>query len=234
MLETLNTVLRESWERFVLEAVRVLPNLLGALLIVVVGAALGLGAGRATRWLLEGTRADRAAERLGVMTPLRRIGVSSMAALLASLVRWGITLAAFIPALYSLDAQIASDLVRRFLLYLPHLVVAAVLLWAGALLSRFVGRSVLIASVNAGFQSARFLGGAARWATMLVVLAVALEHLGIGRSTVLAAFAILFGGVTLAAALAVGLGSQDFVRRWLAERARDETKPDSQETFHHW
>ena len=60
---------------------------------------------------------------------------------------------------------------------------------------------------------------------MLVAVAVAFEHLGIGRGTVLTAFAILFGGVTLAAALAVGLGSQDVVRRWWASKDADAASP---------
>jgi hypothetical protein len=69
---------------------------------------------------------------------------------------------------------------------------------------------------------------------MLVAVAVALEHLGIGRVTVLIAFAILFGGIMLATALAVGLGSQDIVRRWLAQYLeRDEIRQDDT-GIRHW
>lgn len=233
MLDRLQLVLRESWEGAAIEVTRFLPHLLGAIVLILVGAALGGLAGRVTRWLLSRARADLAAERLGFMGPARRLGVESPSAFLARLVRWGITLAAFVPALYSLDARLAADLVRRFLLYLPHLVVAIALLWAGLLVSRFVGRSVLIAAVNSGFGSARLLAALARWGIVLVVLAVALEHLGIGRATVLTAFAILFGGVTLALALAAGLGSQEVVRQWWAGRLRLPEKPE-QEPFRHW
>jgi hypothetical protein len=83
-------------------------------------------------------------------------------------------------------------------------------------------------------RAARLLAGATRSAVMLVAIAVAFEHLGIGRATVVTAFAILFGGVTLAAALAVGLGSQDIVRRWLDGQfaARPPSKPD--DPIQHW
>jgi hypothetical protein len=233
MLARLQAVLQESWESVALEATRVLPHLLGALVLILVGAALGLLAGRVTRVLLESAKADRAAERLGVMGTLRRLGVESVPAFTGRLVRWGITLAAFVPALYSLDARLAADLVRRFLLYLPHLVVGIALLWVGALVSRFLGRSVLIAAVNAGVSSARVLAAMTRWGVMLVVLAVALEHLGIGRATVLTAFAILFGGITLAAAIAAGLGSQDMVRQWWEGRLQLPRK-EEQQPFRHW
>jgi hypothetical protein len=53
-----------------------------------------------------------------------------------------------------------------------------------------------------------------------------LDHLGIGRSVLLLAFAILFGGIVFAAALAIGLGARDAVsralERQLRETARDE------------
>lgn len=69
---------------------------------------------------------------------------------------------------------------------------------------------------------------------MLVTVAVAFEHLGIGRATVLTAFAILFGGVTFAAALAVGLGCQDRVRRWV-EAQFVETRPSKEDDpIRHW
>jgi hypothetical protein len=44
---------------------------------------------------------------------------------------------------------------------------------------------------------------------------MALDHLGIGRTVLLLAFAILFGGIVFAAALAVGLGARDVVSRTL-------------------
>jgi hypothetical protein len=233
MLERLRLVLQESWEGAAIEATRFLPHLLGAIVLILIGVALGWLAGRVTRWLLWRAKADLGAERLGFTGPLRRAGIESPSVFVARLVRWGITLAAFVPALYSLDARLAADLVRRFLLYLPHLVVAIALLWAGLLVSRFVGRSVLIAAVNSGFESARLFAALARWGIVLVVFAVALEHLGIGRATVLTAFAILFGGITLAMALAVGLGSQEVVRQWWAGRLRLPDKSEH-EPFRHW
>jgi hypothetical protein len=221
MWQTLGTVLNASWQQLGAELSSKLPNALASAMIFVVGGLVGVVAGRLTGWLLTRAKIDRGAARLGIMGPLSRAGVSSLATLVGRVVQWTIIGAALIPALYSLDARVASDLVGRSLLYLPHLVVAMVLLWIGFVLSRFLSRGVLIAAVNARMRAARLLAGATRSAVMLVAIAVAFEHIGIGRATVLTAFAILFGGVTLAAALAVGLGSQDIVRRWLEEHINE-------------
>lgn len=234
MWQKLASVVRESWEQLAVQAAHALPNVLGSLLIIAVGVVVGLIVSVIARRTLVAARVDRAAVRLGVAEPLARVGISSLAQLVARVLMWGTILAAFIPALYTLDARVASDLVGRGLLYLPHLVVSLALLWVGFVASRFLARAVLIAAVNRDLGSPRLLAAATRTAVMLLTIAIALEHLGIGRATVLTAFAILFGGVTLAAALALGLGSRDFVRDWLAKHAQTDSPADRSEPFSHW
>jgi hypothetical protein len=58
----------------------------------------------------------------------------------------------------------------------------------------------------------------------MVAAAMALDHIGIGRTALLLAFGIAFGGIVLAAALAVGLGAKDMVSRSL-ERQMGESSP---------
>ncbi len=120
-----------------------------------------------------------------------------------------------------------------WVLYLPQLVVAVVLLRVGFVLSRFLSRGALIAAVNARMRAAKLPAGPTRAAVMLVAITVAFEHVGIGRATVLTAFAILFGGVTLAAALAVGLGRQDIVRRRLDEQLQARPRATENDPISH-
>ncbi len=49
---------------------------------------------------------------------------------------------------------------------------------------------------------------------------MALEQLGIGRGAITVAFAILFGGVVLALALAFGLGGKDIAREYLEKKIK--------------
>ena len=52
----------------------------------------------------------------------------------------------------------------------------------------------------------------------VVAVAMALEHLAIGGDIIRLAFGILFGGIVLALALAVGLGSKELISRSIAAR----------------
>ena len=60
-----------------------------------------------------------------------------------------------------------------------------------------------------------------RWWLLVVTAAMALEQLRIGRQILLLAFGILFGGIVLTLALAVGLGSKDVVTRSLERQIRE-------------
>jgi hypothetical protein len=90
---------------------------------------------------------------------------------------------------------------------------------------------VLIGAVNMQIQSARLLSLAAKWLVLLVAVAMALDHLRIGRTILVLAFAILFGGIVLAAALAVGLGARDVVSRALERQVRE--PPPRDDTVNH-
>jgi len=97
--------------------------------------------------------------------------------------------------------------------YLAHSIGAIVLLLAGNLVARFLSRSVLISAVNAKLQYARFLSLGVKWLVLVLTGAMVLDHLQIGGTVVDLAFGILFGGIVLTLALAIGLGSRDLVSR---------------------
>lgn len=233
MQYTVQSVLAQAWQQFRDETFTVLPHVLASLFVFIIGILLGMVVARVANWALRSSNIDRAAARVGLATSLEAVGISSTVRLLATALQAAILLLTSILALYSLDARLASDLAERFLLYLPHLIVAVVILGAGMVFARFLSRSVLIAAVNADIQAARLLSGFTRTAVMIVAGAMAFEHLGISRETVLTAFAIVFGGVTLAASIAAGLAMQDIVRGWVSGQLAPPARSEG-ETIEHW
>jgi hypothetical protein len=67
-----------------------------------------------------------------------------------------------------------------------------------------------------------------KWMVLVLTAAMVLDHLAIAGDIVDLAFGILFGGIVLALALAVGLGSRDLVSRSL-ERETTRTEEDQPE-----
>jgi len=119
-----------------------------------------------------------------------------------------------------------GQILERFLLYLPNVFVAAVILFSGYFLSNFLGRATLIASVNAGFKASGLIGKFVRLTVFLLAITMALEQLGIARGTIIISFAIIFGGAVLALAIAFGLGGRDIAKEYLEKKIKGEEKKD--------
>jgi len=56
----------------------------------------------------------------------------------------------------------------------------------------------------------------------LLAVTMALEQLDIGRGTIVIAFAIIFGGIVLALAIAFGLGGRDIAKEYLEKKIKGE------------
>jgi hypothetical protein len=233
MSHSIGAVLLNSWTLFEEQFVSLVPRVLASLLVLLVGLALGAVVRRVGNWLLVAARIDRRLADLGLTSALETVGIRNTVAVAARVLQAVIVFVAGMLALYSLDPRLASDLAVRFFVYLPHLALALGISGGGVLLARFLGRSVLIHAVNADLPAPRVLSGATRIGVTVVAMAIALEHLGIGGVTLTMAFAILFGGATLAAALALGLGLQDVIRRWVTVESAP-MHQESGERMEHW
>lgn len=133
---------------------------------------------------------------------------------------WACVLFGLIIGVSAFDTSYATGtaLPISLLPYLTHAVGAVLILVAGVLIARFLARSVLIGAVNAQVQYARILSLGVKWLVIVLTAAMVLDHLEVGGDIVELAFGILFGGIVLTLALAVGLGSRDLVSRSLESR----------------
>jgi hypothetical protein len=125
----------------------------------------------------------------------------------------------FLVGVSAFDVTLTSQMVMRLFEYLPNVLAALVVLVAGTVIARFLSRSVLIGAVNMNLQYAQLLSAGVKWLVIVLAVAMALEHLAIGGDIIRLAFGILFGGIVLALALAVGLGSKELVTRSLEREA---------------
>jgi len=219
MGQQIEFALRASMHRVVTMLVSFLPGLLAFLLAVVILAIIGIVLAVLIRKILTLMHFDeRLASRQtpGVLTNVSEWSPASSPALLISrTVLWVCILAGIAIGLSAFNASFSDNgsVSLFFLPYVTHIVGATLLVIAGTLLARFLARSVLIGAVNAQLQYARFLSMGIKWLVLVLTGAMALEHLGIGGSVVELAFGILFGGIVLTLALAIGLGSRDLVSR---------------------
>jgi AcrR family transcriptional regulator len=234
--------MKEFWTRVILaplynlgqHALTSLSGLIGMLVLIVFGLMVGWIAKEIIYRLLRALRFDRLCDRLGVGQVVERTGMSRSSSYLAGQIVQGlIILTTILAGLNELGTPLTRNLVDRFFLYLPHLLASLLVLVGGAVVSRFLGRSVLIAAVNAQMPSARLLSGVTRFFVMALTVVAALDELGISRTTLIVTFAILFGGVVAAAAIAMGLGARDLAHDLLQSQFRPKVRPEVEDPLRH-
>lgn len=219
MWKFLNDVVQKTLSGFGERLAAFGPNLLAMVLIVLVGLLLAGLVRFGLRFLLPRLGFDRLAQRAGLAAMLKKGGIDAPPSrVLAVGLAWAVVAVFVLLGIGALNLQFAMDLLSRAFSYLPNILIALALVLLGSLAAAFVRRSVLIAAVNAGVPSARLLASGVHTGLMVLFIAMALEHLGVGRQIILVSFTIMFGGVVLALALAFGLAGRDLARE-LLERA---------------
>lgn len=223
----LSDVLRATFGEFGARLQAFAPNLLAMLLLLLTGLVVAGAVRIGLTFLLPRVGLDRFAEASGIGDVARRAGLARRPSRTIALACAWVTLAVFVLlAVAALDLRVAVELVSRAFAWLPHLLVAVAVVLAGGLVAGFARRSVLIAAVNAGLPSARLLASGVHAALFVLFAAMALEQVGLGQRVVLTAFAIFFGGIVLALALAFGLAGKEIAResleRLLRRRAGDD------------
>jgi hypothetical protein len=232
MAEAILTTLRETWSGYVEGLRLVIPRLLAMLSVVAAGWLIAALARAVTARALGWLRVARLAERTGTAELLRKAELPPAERLAASAVFWVLFLGFLLAGLDALGFKTLTALRSEVGLLVPRLVGALVILAVGLVLANVVWRVVLLAAVNAGWPSARLAAGAVYFLLVTVAAAMALDHVGLARPIVLAAFAIFVGAAMLAVAIAVGVGAGPLVRRLLDERLASRSRPDSDGSSH--
>jgi hypothetical protein len=230
MWEHVQKIVRQSAGRIADNIAAFLPGVLAFLVI----SACAIATAVIVRWLLV-----RLLRRIGFDHWVDQAGFSSLAEwsparspalLVVRVATWGVLLVGLLLGIGALNSPLTSRLTFGLLDYVPHLLAAVAILLVGHWIARFLAQSVLIGAVNMHVHSARMLSLGVKWLVMVLAAAMAIEHLGIGGQIVLLAFGILFGGIVLTLALAVGLGSKEAVSRSLERQFREDR---DKEEIHH-
>jgi hypothetical protein len=216
----MSDALHQSLYRVLSLLIAILPGILAFFVALVALTAIGMLLSALLRRGLTAARFDERLARNSSSGVADWTPSSSPTALIARGAFWASIIVGLLIGVSAFDASYATGTTFSVSLlpYLTHIVGAILLLFAGNLVARFLARSVLIGAVNAQLQYARFLSLGVKWLVLVLTAAMALDHLQIGGTVVELAFGILFGGIVLTLALAVGLGSRDLVSRSLEGR----------------
>jgi hypothetical protein len=221
------TSLVESWDKIASFA----PDALQLIIIIVAGFIMAWLLKVIVTHLLKVVKFDVFGYRMGLAAVLSKASIErSSSEVIGIIVYWCVVFLFFVIALGTLEVYAVDTVLASIFTYIPRLVIAIFVFLLGYFLSRFFSRAILIGLVNARVKSAMLIASLFRILIIVLFSAMAIEQLGIARGIVVATFAISFGGVVLATAIAFGLGGKDMAKDMLERRFKaskeEKAKPD--------
>ncbi len=222
-----DNVFIEPLRKFVTKIAGFLPSLFIGIILIIIGFLLAAILRAIVSRLSRLLKMDRLSDKVGLTQMLQKSGIREPVSwLVGNAIYWVVLISFVIMGLDALKIPAVENLLREFWLYVPNVIAAAVILVAGYLLGNFLGRAALIAAVNEGIAISGLIGKFVKFTVFIMAATMALELLGIGEDTVLIAFAVVFGGVVLALAIAFGLGGRDAARGYIDKMLKEKTEED--------
>jgi len=187
-----------------------LPKLVAAFAFVL----FGLFAARVVSSLLEQflrkVKLDNYTSSVGINELFIRFGFGkSPSHVISFIVYWALMLVFLVTASRILNLAVISDILQRFMDFLPSLVAAIFIGFGGLMFARFMSDVVLNSATANNLKGGRSLSKMVHFVIVVLTIIASIEQLGIKMKTISRGLDIVFISLGLAFAIAVGLGAKD-------------------------
>lgn len=190
-----------------------IPLVIGALLILAIGWIISNLLARLVRELLVRAGADRLFAEHGGEVYGKTSREIKPSVVTSEIVKWIIRFIFLVAAANVLGMPQVSLLLNQVLLWIPNLLVAAVILLVAPLIGRFLRGLIEVGAGNMGFTNAPLLGRIAEAAVIAFAVLIAIDQIGIAADLLNILFMGVVGALALAFGLAFGLGGRDVAAR---------------------
>ena len=212
--------LQNLWYGFM----NLIPNLIGALVVLVIGLIVAAGLGMLVEKIFEAIRLDGFLEKLGVKPYFERAGLKlRVSYFLGRLVYWFIVIAFLLAVSDSLGLYALSGFLTSVLNYLPNVIAAVLIMLAAVVLAAFLRRAVVASVMGAKLSAPHFLGTLTWWAIIVFGFLTALTQLNIAAMIIQTIVTGFIAMLALAGGLAFGLGGKDYAHH-LLDKLKERTE----------
>lgn len=215
----------ESTRQFLNKLATSLPQVIGAILILIIGWIIAKMVKKLVVKGLQLVKFPLLTEKTGIDGFLKDGGVKVTATdVIGTLIYWTIMLVVIFGALNSLNLTAASSLFNEIILFIPNIVVAIIILLLGMYVAKAVSQMLLASLKNMKDATAHNISRIAYYVILILTVFITLSQLRIAPEIVNSGFQLMFGAFCLALGLAFGLGGKEKA----AEIIKDLTKKNEE------
>lgn len=192
-------------------AIATLGNIIGALIILVVGLVIASALSLLVERVINFIKLDKALSSLGLRQYFERAGLEmDSSRFFGKIIYWFFVVVFILAATDILRFYSLSNFLREALLYVPNVIVAALIMLSAVLIGNFLRRLVSASIKGARLHSAHFLGSIAWWSVVIFGFLAALSQLGIAVSIINALVTGFVAMIAIAGGIAFGLGGKEY------------------------
>lgn len=196
----------EVWAKFS----EYVPKLVAAFTFVLFGLFIARLASSLLEQFLRKIKFDSYTSRVGINEILIRFGLGkSFTQVISFVVYWALLLVFLVTAANILNLTVISEILRRFVDFLPNLMAAIFIGFGGLLFARFMADIVMSSAVSNNLRGGSSLSKIVHFVIVVFTLIAAIEQLGIKMKMIIGGINIMLASLGLAFAIAVGLGAKD-------------------------
>ncbi len=210
MVQITNVIVTDFIRRFF----DYLPNFFGGLLIFIIGLLIGGLLKQILLSVLSFLRVDGLLQKTKLM---EKKEVRLWEEIITEILKWTTIVLFLIPTLEVWGLSRATVVINQFLLYLPNVIVAVIIIFVG-IISSNLGSAVVAQSVGSiGVTSAKTLSVFTKWIILFFAILITLNQLGVAQDLIRILFTGIVAMIALAGGLAFGLGGKEIAKDVLEE-----------------
>jgi hypothetical protein len=203
------------------------PMIIAAIIVLVVGWIVGVILYRIIVEVVKVLRVDDVMKSAGLDEAAKDLGFKlNTGKFLGTLVMWFVILGFLGASLEILGLTAVTVVLEQVvLLYLPHVIVAVLILILAAVVAELVKKLIAGSARAAGSRHGNFAGTVAKWAIWIFAIMTVMTQLGIGAELVNTLFTGFVVALSIAFGVAFGLGGKDAAARTI-EHIKNEVSHD--------
>lgn len=204
LLETFNDMIKSFMGFFY--------NLIGAILILLIGWLVAKMVAAVTKKMLERVGADKIGEKLNDIDAIKGLKLEiKLSSIISKVLYYFIILFMLRPAADTLGVPAISDMVKLLVEFIPKLISSALMLSAGIFLADALKNFVVTLCKSFNIAAGRLIGTAIFFFLLIIFVIQSVAQVGINTSLLESSFNLLIGGIIFAFAIGYGFASKEIL-----------------------
>lgn len=206
-----------SFQSFGQKFVDILPNLVGAIIILILGWLIAKLFSAGIHRLLKLSRFDQFSDKIKFSEFLAKSSVTvTPSKLVSKFIYWILILFVIVTASDTMGWSAVSKEISKLIGYLPNLLISIIIFVTGSYIATFIRNLIKGATGSLGISSGKLISSVVFYLIIIVVTLTALEQLGINTYIISSNLLIISGAILLTAAISYGFASKELLSNILA------------------